>query len=235
MEQKSEIKVMVKDGSYFRDALEWYTSKYIFPFTLRASILVLSAILLIGLLISVDAAKTSFVSMKLPFPIYAKDQVNYFSIIKPLAYKNDSLDMAISRYFIRKYVELRESYNFVDFSEGNEELTFNKVKALSSHQVYDGYKSYIDPDANSDSPIIKYKNQIERVITIKDVKINSPHGAPEGATVAFTATEKGRLGVKSKDYEVELSFLMSDMTKVFEKIDNLYFIVTKYRTYELSK
>ncbi len=226
---------MVKDGSYFKDALEWYSSKYIFPFTLRASMLILSSVLIIGLLISIDAAKTSFISMKLPFPIYAKDQVRFFSIIKPLAYKNDSMEMAVSRYFIKKYVELREGYNSLNFSEGQEELSLNKVKALSSHQVYRSYIAYIDPNENSDSPIIKYKSQVERLIKVTDIKILAPHGTPESAIIKFTATEKSKLGSKSTNYEAELSFLMSDMTKVFEKIDPLYFIVTKYRTYKLSK
>lgn len=232
---KNEIQAMVKDGSYFKDAIAWYSSKYIFPFTQRASMLVLAGILVVGVLIAVDAAKTSFVSLKIPFPMYAKDQVNFFSRIKPLTYRNDSIEISVARYFIGKYVELREGYNFLDFSSENKDLIFNKIRALSSHQVFRSYEDYIDPDENANSPIIRYKNQVVRLVKVNDIRISSPHGYPEAATVSFTITERSRGESRAMEYEAKMSFLTSDMKKAFSKLEPLYFIVNKYRTYELSK
>lgn len=232
---KDDIQAMVKDGSYFRDAIAWYSSKYIFPFTQRASVLVLAGILAVGVLISLDAAKTSFVSLNIPFPMYAKDQVNFFANIRPLTFKNESIEMSISRYFIGKYVELREGYNYLDFSSETKDLIFNKIRALSSHQIYSGYQAYINPDENPDSPIIRYKNHTARVIKINDINIFAPQGYPEDAIVKFTVTEKSRHESKDTHYEAKMSFLMSDMTKAFRKLEPLFFIVNKYRTYELSK
>lgn len=232
---KNEIQAMVKDGSYFKDAVAWYSSKYIFPFTQRASMFVLAGILIIGVLVSIEAAKTSFVSLKIPFPMYAKDQVNFFSKIKPLTYRNDSIEISVARYFIGKYVELREGYNFLDFSNENKGLIFSKIRALSSHRVFRSYEDYIDPDENADSPIIRYKNQTIRLIKINDINIASPHGYPEAATVHFTVIERSKAESHVMEYEAKMSFLMSDMTKAFRKLEPLYFIVNKYRTYELSK
>jgi type IV secretory pathway component VirB8 len=232
---KDDIKAMVKDGSYFKDALAWYSSKYIFPFTQRASMLLLAGILVVGVLISVDAAKANFGSTKIPFPIFAKDQVNFFSEIKPLAYKKEPIEISIARYFIEKYVVLREEYNYLDFSSENKDITMDKIRALSSQQVYRGYYDYINPDENADSPIIKYKNQTARLIKIDNITIDAPNGYPESATINFTATERNKLESSAIEYEAKISFLMSNMTKVFEKAEPLYFIVNKYRTYELSK
>ncbi len=232
---KDDIKEMIRNGSYFKDAMDWYSTKYIFPFTLRSSMLALSAILIIGVLISVNAAKTNFFSLKIPFPIYAKDQVNFFSKIKSLNYKNESIEVSVARYFITKYIELREGYNFINFLGENKELIFNKIKALSSQQVYRGYEEYISPDENTESPIIVYKNQVTRLIKVNDINIITFNGYPESAIVKFTVTEKSRVGSKDANYEAKLSFLMSDTIKVLRKFEPLYFIVNKYRTYELSK
>ncbi|MCE2992110.1 MAG: hypothetical protein LW825_04225 [Candidatus Jidaibacter sp.] len=234
MQQKEELKKCIKEGTYFKDALDWYASKYIFPFTQRASFLTLCAILSVGTLISINAARSSFESTKIPFPIYAKDQVKFFSIIKPLSQGEESIEISVARYFISKYVTLRENYNHLDFSGENRGLTQNKIKALSSSQVYSGYEEYMDPNQNSDNPITKYKNQTTRLVKIKEILIKAPSGYPESATVTFTATEKNNFGSTSQDYRSELSFMMNNMANIYEGSDPLYFVITKYRTYKLS-
>ncbi|MDF3047150.1 MAG: putative type secretion system protein [Candidatus Midichloriaceae bacterium] len=234
MQQKEELKKSIKEGIYFKDALGWYAAKYIFPFTQRASFLVLCGIILVGALISINAARNSFESTKIPFPIYAKDQVKFFSIIKPLSKGEESIDISIARYFIGKYVTLRENYNHLDFSGENRGLTQNKIKALSSSQVYSSYQEYMDPNQNSDSPITKYKNQTTRLVKIKEILMQAPAGYPESAVVTFTATEKNNLNVTSQEYQAELSFMMNNMEKVYAESEPLYFIVSKYRTYKLS-
>lgn len=235
MKDAVQIKEMLKDDSYYKDAIEWYAIKYIFPFTLRSSMLLMALILLIGLLISIETARMSFASMKVPFPIYAKDEVKFFPIIKPLAYQSDSIEKSVARYFVTKYVELREGYNSFDFTDDNKIITFNKVKALSSHFIYSQYQDFYNTDINSDSPIIKYKNQIQRVIKVSDIMIKSPGHLPEKAVIKYIATEKGKHILKSDEFTAEISFMMSDITKVFEKTAPLYFTVVKYKTYKLSK
>lgn len=236
MNDTKQIKEMIKDGSFYRDAIEWYSIKYVYPFTMRSSIAILTLILAIGLVISIETARMSFVSMKVPFPIYAKDEVKFLPIIKPLLHQNNSIEEAVARYFVTKYIMLREGYNYFDFSDDNKSITFNKIKALSSHFIYNQYQDFFDTNRNPDSPIIKYKNQVQRLIIINEIDIKAFDSLPEKATVKFTSNEviKNNNTI-STEYISEISFMMSDVTKVFEKTMPLYFKVVKYKTYKLSK
>lgn len=230
------IKKMIRDGSYFEDAIRWYTAKYSSEAVLRASFFIASMIISTGFAVMVHTARQNFVSVTVPFPIYAKDQVNFFPLIKPLAQNGEDLEPAIVKYFISKYLVLRESYSPIDFLDENRAIMYQKVKALSTHRVYREYQEYIDPDVNPKSPILEYKKQSQRIIKITDVKIRTIQRQAISAHVEYNAIVRCD-GVEDVvvPFAADIGFIMSDVDHVLYQRQELYFLVTHYDTYKLSK
>lgn len=235
MNRYKEVALMVENGTYFEDARRWYVSKFLFLYCMRASLFFVGVLMLVAAYIMIDCYQTTFASMRVPFSIYAKDQVNYFPIIKPLAFQKEPLEVSIARYFVTKYVTLREAYAPFDYSEENKPTLLSKVGALSTKKTFKEFEDYIDPDENPESPIALYKNQVRRTITINNVELISNNNVLEKAVVEFTATERSQSDAKNTKHKAEIDMLSSDITKVFEKKEELYFLVTKYKSYELSK
>ncbi len=217
----------IDNGEYFSDAFEWYTSKYLFPVTLRSYLIILFILLSLGCSSLFYEALIKITNDKYPFPIYAFDQTQYFPFIKSLAKDKEPLDHSFSRYFLKTYVEYRENYMYSNFfGEGKERLT-NKIKSFSSRKVYRDYLDFIDTEQNPDSPIVVYKNRVTRNINITNIELVRYNFAK----VSFKSTETGAGAVKESNWKAEIGFQLDDIEEAFTRKDKLNFVVTSYKTY----
>lgn len=232
MDQK-QVKESVRKGEYFQDAREWYAAKYLQPISMRAQFIVLTVLIIIATAISVYTMQRSFVSMAMPFSIYAKDQVELYPLLKKLARRTEPLEISVARYFVSKYVELRESYNYVDFMEENKDTLMIKVQALSSRRIFKEYTTSLDPEENINSPIILYKNQVRRSVEVTGVEFKKVDGALDSAVVNFTAIEQSKDSSTQKRYKADIHFMISDIANVSEGKEKLSFLVTSYKIYQL--
>jgi type IV secretory pathway component VirB8 len=221
---------LYREGRYFSEAVSWHYVRYAANATQRSAMLLLLLILLVGVSISVDAMHHSFATIRVPFTIYAKDQVNFFAQIKPISSGNDSLEASIVKYFASKYVTLRESYDANDFADDNLQMVLNKVKALSTHKTFRIFEEYIDPRINLKSPILLYKNQIKKTVEVKSVRLKTVGDTAEGAIIEFTTTEHSKELNRQQQHTAHLEFILSDLQKVFRGQEQFFFLVAHYET-----
>lgn len=228
------IQRYVDSGQYFEDAKKWYAGKYIMPYTERAVMLFLGLWVALGTYLLMQTTIQDFQVKEYPFPIYALDQVKYFPYIKPISKIKEPINISVARYLASEYVKLREGYWSIDFAEDNKDFHDKRISALSSRRMYREYLNFIDPRLNPDSPLIKYKNQVQRNITIKSIKLSGAPGFPERAVITYEATERSSAGETSSTFMAEMNFTLLDLEK--EKMigsNQIGFTVTSYQTYKL--
>ncbi|MCE2993817.1 MAG: VirB8/TrbF family protein [Alphaproteobacteria bacterium] len=232
--EKREIDALVKSGEYFKKAKDFYATMYLYPIVMRVQILVLVIILLASAYIAVTAFIRDYSDIKLPFPIYAIDQVQYYPNIKPLAEDAEPVEFSISRYLAEQYVFLRENYSYQDFDKENRSVVFEAVRAMSSKKVFREYMDYIDPEINTDSPILVYKNRAKRTVSIESTEMKSVNGQLVGVDIIFVSAVKGAGYDNQERYKASLEFYLNELEAVKRKEEKLEFLITKYQTYKLS-
>lgn len=220
----------IESGQYYKDGHEWYASKYLSLYPVRAFTLVIIVALTLAVLGMIYTYKLNVVSKKFPFPIFAYDETKYFPFIKPLAKEKEPISTSVSRYLLKKYVEFRENYNYKDQLGEQKDILTKKIQALSSRKVFRYYMDYVDPESNPLSPLVLYKNKTTREINVHDVVF----GSNNEAEVYYTATIKNQKGdTIVTEWKATMSYRLSDISKVMEKKNNLSFLVTDYKTIKL--
>lgn len=231
---KTFIVQKVEDGSYFKDALEWYSCRYIYPFTSRSAMLLIVIFFIFASYVMLKVTHHDYQHKQYPLPIYAEDEVLYIPKIKSISTQKEPINISVARYLSSKYVTFREGYNPNDFIELlNKEVLLKKIKALSSKKIFNDYQNFMNPDINPDSPIIFYKGHTQRIISIKNVEFKGHPFNPDYAIVTYEAYEKTKASNTKTQWKAEVDFMMSDIGQVFDKKVPLKFIVTRYRTYKL--
>ena len=188
----------VKDGSYFKDALNWYSFRYITPICDR-TILIFGALIAVVVLYCLEELVASSYNLVLEKPIYiaSKDTSKYFPNLVDLKPREGeekydhnikNIDEAIAKYLLKNYVKERESF---DYSKGKAEIVtrkFDHIKNTSSESELREFKLLMSRD-NPDSPITKFGKNFT-----KDVKFES---------LKFVRKEKVGFKEKAIDYLVE--------------------------------
>lgn len=230
----SRAREMLKDGTYFNAAFEWYALKCIYPMTARSAalILVCGVTYSVWLLISLNLKE--FQQKFYPFPIFAVDHTLYAPSIKPLAIQKEPMDVSVARYLAQKYVEYREGYRPQNFSDDlNRQVLTDKLKSISSRRTFKEYQDFMNPDVNLQSPLIVYKNKTQRIITVTKIEMKGEVSRPDYATIYFTAVEKNAESETKTNWVSEVDFMMTDISKVSTKDIPFDFKVTKYSTKKL--
>ncbi len=227
---KQQIAKKIKDGSYFKDASNWYAIKYLYPIAERSMMFVFA----IAALLALFPIATLFNSMsgdsnKIPFPINVEDSIDHFSIVKPLAEDSESPQEAIARYLISDYVKTREEYIYKNITSDNLRKSLKKIKASSSKQVLDEYTSYVNEN-NPDSPLVKYKNNTNRFIEIKSITFLDNDQTSGKARIVFEANEETGVEAKKSLWETIINFRLPDVIAISKTGAPLRLLVGYYKT-----
>jgi type IV secretion system protein VirB8 len=228
----------IDSGKYFEDARDWYISKYVMLFSIRALYAIIALIIGISAHVIFDSARQDYTVKQYPFSIYAEDELKYFPLIKSIARKKEPINLSVAKYLASQYVELRENYKFSNQVGEEKDKLLMKISSLSTKKVYRDYLNYMDPNLNPDSPLVVYKNVTQRIVSVKEITSpNNKNVIPDNIEVKFEASEIDKEGnIIKTNWIAEVEFSMSDIDKVFDKTETLNFIVTKYyvRKYENS-
>lgn len=228
------IQRYVDSGEYFKDAKDWYASKYLFPFTLRSVVILFFVIMVGATYILIDLARDDAKIKQYPFPIYAYDTINYFPLMKSIADIKEPINISVARYFAGKYIEFREEYKYMDLQGDGKIVLDKKIQALSSRRSFREYADYMDPELNPDSPYIKYKTQTQRVIKVKSVELFGRYDLPERASVVYEAIERTKGNDVTSTWQADIDFTMLDLEKKdASNKTKLNFTVTNYVTNKL--
>ncbi len=140
----------------------WYEDRADKLIIQRNVLLILSLLLVILTIVSVFAVIFVVNSKEYdPFVIQIDNTTGVTSVVNPMSSEILNGDEALSRYFLKKYVIARETYNPVDFDS----LARKTVRLFSSSSVYYTYLSYIK-NKNLD-PSIKYAQQNTTFLIVK--------------------------------------------------------------------
>lgn len=96
-----------------------------------------------------------------PFVIQLDDTTGRASVVEPISSPVLTADESLTRYFIKKYISARETYNPVDFTT----LARTTIRLLSTSSVYYGYLGYIRNKDND--PTLKYKQDNTTYLLVK--------------------------------------------------------------------
>lgn len=221
------LKDLIKKGKYFDDAIEWYCYKYLFCITERAWLILITTftalclcIVLLNLYL-LFPLKKDFIFVK-----YTDRNSDEFTILKKLSLSGKEEGQAsLSRYLIGKYVEVYESYDY-----GNLEYQTNFIENNSIRKIYLGFKSNMNSTSMT-SPILKYKLDTKRVITVQSVKLSfDPLTYSSTAVVNFKAQEVNKGAVINTTFNsVKLIFTLSSIKVSAAGVIPLKFTVNEYQ------
>ncbi|MFV9987831.1 MAG: VirB8/TrbF family protein [Candidatus Midichloria sp.] len=220
----------IESGEYFEKARNWYADKYLGVNTQVIASSIFLLIISTGAYFVVDSMMDKYFAVKYPVPIYVDDQVEFQSRIKSLAQGDESIDISVVRYLIAYYVINREEYRYNGLNQDIIQEKLSSIRSTSSRRVYTNYLNYMDPQKNPDSPILKYKLQIERTISIESIKFPEGVNRPNTAYVIFKAIEKNSTKESASYWLAEINFSLNSITNVLDYKSNLNFIVTAYKT-----
>ncbi|MDJ1407181.1 MAG: type IV secretion system protein [Candidatus Midichloria sp.] len=138
--------------------------------------------------------------------------MDFQSRIKSLAQGDESIDISVVRYLIAYYVINREEYRYNGLNQDTIQEKLSSIRSTSSRRVYTNYLNYMDPQKNPDSPILKYKLQIERTISIESIKFPEGVNRPNTACVIFKAIEKNSTKESASYWLAEINFSLNSIT-----------------------
>ncbi len=176
------VKTSVKDGSYFKDGVNWYFFRYVNPFCERT---VLSFASIVACII----CYCLFVMIQGAFPLVQKDPIiirsidesRYFPNLIPLKPHSTgpgfeeydpkivTVDEAIAKYLVSVYVTNREAYDFSKAEVEDVNNKFNRIRNTSVDKEYREFQLYMSKD-NPDSPILNFGRNVVKTIDITSVK-----------------------------------------------------------------
>lgn len=149
LEQKEEVVSSVKN------VRNWYEERYDkiivqrnLLFVLLLIVLSLSIVAIIVIAIVVNSKKFD------PFVIQVDESTGMAKIVNPVSSEILDGNEALAKYFIKKYVIARETYNPVDFDTEAK----NTVRLLSSNAVFWNYLGYIKNKEVDPSALYSQKN-----------------------------------------------------------------------------
>lgn len=227
---RQEIAQKVRDGSYFKDAREWYALKYLYPASERSIICIFTVVAFVALIPIATLLKLATSSTdKLPFPIYVADSATHVSVIKPLIQGTETVQESVARHLIFDYVMAREEYIYSTMTSEKLKKLLKKIKSSSAKQVLNEYTAYMNEN-NPYSPLTLYKDHVNRLISNLSLSFLDKDKTSGRAKVIFDATEQSPDG-KSKvsTWEASIDFKLPDIETIAKSGAPLRFVVSYYR------
>ncbi len=203
---------------------DWYQTRYENVVVQRniLSAFVLICMLIVG--ISVIAVyKLSELKQFDPYVIQIDDDTGNTRLITGMSQDTLNANEEIAKYFIKKYLIARETYNSVDFDN----ISRKTIRLMSKDDVYYQYIGYIKNPKND--PTIIYGNRNSTYINVKSwSKID-----PKKYIVRFSVTESTQEATsKDKIAIVQFDYFDMELSESDREINPIGIQITGYRVDE---
>jgi type IV secretory pathway component VirB8 len=231
---KKENDWSVDDGSYFREAREWYSMKYVALISERVVYIVITVLALVLFVLSCMAIYGLLpLTPSAPFTYMAKNGRDTIAHIRLLERKwGEPNDVSLRYYFAEEYVKRREAYSIKTL---NSSVLY--IYGHSSANVAKEFRGYIDA-SNPQSPLVLYQSRVERKIDIVSSDITPLGNNKYEARVDFVAMVAKDNGYEQTYHRSKLQFDYTDIHYDYTdedviagkplKIDPMAFKVTAY-------
>jgi type IV secretory pathway component VirB8 len=173
------VKVSATDGTYFKDALNWYFFRYVLPICDRTLLIFGALIAAVVAFFLIQMIRSAFpLREQIPVFVKARDQGSVFPNlfpIKKLGYMDKTeglptVDEAVIQYLLAKYVVHREEYDFSQADIDKVNTKFTQVRNTSSAEVYRNFQLLMSKD-NPSSPIQHFGHNIVRNIYVDSITL----------------------------------------------------------------
>jgi type IV secretion system protein VirB8 len=147
-----------------QEAKNWYADRYQFVVVQRNILILITLLALAGL------GATTFAVARLtesktfePYVIEVEQKTGLTTLVDRYSKNKYTADEAVIRYFVNKYIHMRESYDVRQYK-----YNYSKViRYLSSPEVYSAFRKYISVE-NPRSPL-NLGNRFKREVFVKSI------------------------------------------------------------------
>ncbi len=155
-----------------------------------------------------------------PLVIKIEENTGQVLLVKPIDKSFLDSKENLARYFIKKYITTRESYNHVDFNDYAKSI----IASLSSENIYSQYLGYIKSPEND--PTKKYGDRNNTYVTIRSwSKLDN-----NKYIVRFSVTETlGNVDTFNKVAVIEMAYLDRYISDQESDINPVGFTVVGYK------
>lgn len=151
-----------KDANPVSLVRNWYEERYDSLVVQRNLLMTLLGVAVLVIVVSVLAVAKIATSKEFdPFVIQVDEQTGSAKIVNPLNSEILDGNEALTRYFIKRYITARETYNPVDFDSQARKT----VRLLSSKNVFQSFLGYIKDKDND--PTILYGQKNTTYLTVR--------------------------------------------------------------------
>lgn len=204
-ENARQIAEMVRNGSYFEQSRAWYQAIYIGPVAERTFFLLVALLAGLVALVSVFAVMGFLPVVERPPLLMSTQRVeDTWLRIEPLKEKGYTLNEAMLRFYVRNYVEKRESYDKNRYA-----ANYNFVIAQSDQPTAHAFMGDYSPQ-NPKSPAALLGTKGTQNITIHSLKIDTS-AEPQEAVVRFSTQLDGFGQRPPTNWMAKLQFYYTDM------------------------
>lgn len=256
-----DVKTAVNDGSYFKDAMDWYFFRYISPIcdrTILIFVSALAAVVTYFLWLMIKGAYPQVV--KDPMYVRSKDQSLYRSKLVALkpngGFDNNkevrSVDEAFLQYMLTNYVKERESYDLKKAEVPYIRKKLEKIRNNSSAEEFRGFQAMMDQE-NPNSPINFLGRNISRAVNIESLKFirsNNENALtkiksyivnpiPREAEVRFVvkttiSSDFNDPQITSERYLVKMAFDFAGVSREKNAQKKLDFVIKSYKLFKVK-
>ena len=218
-----------KDKLYYASVLDWYFGKYLKDHTYVRYLFIVVIFFGIAAFLIYKTSMLNKEVERYPFPVYFKDEVNYFANIKDISSKDENINVSIAKYMVTQYLKKVEEFNLKSIKPEKLNKRLNFIKNLSSLKVFQKYFKFIDIDQNHDSPLLKYRYNNSRTIKIDKVIFEKDVSTPSSVKVYYTVYDNLNNKENAIRKNAEIKFLMSTINKDFiNSGKKLNFLITDF-------
>ncbi len=199
----------------------WYQDRYDAIIVQRNILLIIVMLTMIVMVCSIIGVVILSGSKTFdPFVIQIDDKTGIAQVVAPVTRELLDSNESLTKYFIKKYLSARETYNAADFDV----LAKKTIRLLSSSNIYWGYLSYINnPDTN---PVTKYGSK--GITTSLQIKSWSLIDAKK-YLIRFSIKENNSQASYNKIAVVEFDYVPMKLNPDEMDINPVGFQVTNYR------
>ncbi len=216
------LKTYIDSGEYFIDARNWYQHKYMYPFSHRSFLFILTVIILslfFGVVTNIKNLFPIVTSVRYSTTTNSGDNKSA-QIIRANQVANDPV-ASIAEIMLQNYVNQRETYDY-----NNLKKQFIYIKNNSTRVVFRRFYNYMNIN-NSSSPVLLYQKDIKRTSSIISSKfLTNTRSEIKFRSIAKTITGEiieDMIWRVTIDYEID----QIDITKPHDSRFN--FTVTEYQ------
>lgn len=208
-------------------ATSWYSDRYQTITVQRNVSFLITIVSVVCIILSILTILTIENSKSIePFVIEVEDKSGITNVVRPFGVDQITTDEALRKYFLNKYIQARETYNFNNFRYNY----FTVVRTLSSEAIYSAFRNTTYSN-NETNPISFGENGSINIKIRSMVNLTPPDPSSYLAQVIFSKeiTTKNKTITENKVALIGYTYVDLKMNEAERLINPLGFQVISYK------